>query len=301
MIKVLVFDIDPIKVAKIAASFTLGDGTSLVTTCTNPLITLRKILSEETDILVFAANCELTKDLPFRLVVESLALGKAPTLSLLLNQESNKAGTVTSFSTLTNVPESVDKKTVESAIAFASSSKDNAAEKKSSANLSLAVVNKQISVIMSDFADVFIPMIEESLIVGGKAIRENFYVKQTDEASGDISSIVTVNAPGLLGCIAISFDSKLFLKIASNFMNTTITSLEEDGRDVITEIFVSCINKLRKKLKTKDINLDNSLPVCFSGKGHKITHLSGSKTICFKFKMNDSIISIEYSIAAKLA
>ena len=299
MIQVLVADIDPKKVESIAASFNLGGDATNVTVLTSPLMAFRRILADRPDIFVCSVNFELAKNLSFKLLLESLSKEKAPILSLLMNPETN-AGSVTSFNSLTNIPEVIDNNTAKSAVAFAASSKGNVEVKQNSAKLSVAVLNKQIATIMGDFADVLIPMIEETLVTSS-AVRDKFYVKQTDEASGDISSIISVIAPGLAGCIAISFDEKLFLKIASNFMNASIVSLEDDGRDVITEIFSTCMVKVRKKLKGKDINIDNSLPLCFTGKGHKLSHLSSGKTICLKFKLGTSIVAIEYSVATKLA
>ena len=112
----------------------------------------RRILSDRPDIFVCSVNFELAKNLSF-----------------------NKAGSVTSFNSLTNIPLVIDNNTAKSAVAFAASSKGNVEVKQNSAKLSVAVLNKQIATIMGDFADVLIPMLEEALVTSS-AVRDKFYL-----------------------------------------------------------------------------------------------------------------------------
>ncbi len=82
-------------------------------------------------------------------------------------------------------------------------------------------------------------------------------------------------------------------------MSEDIQSLNDDTKDILTEIISEINEKFQVKVKEQKIEVNQALPLILVGPNHKIKHGSSGKIVCVKFGLLNSSFSVEFVVQSK--
>lgn len=150
---------------------------------------------------------------------------------------------------------------------------------------------------INPFIDSTIEVIE--VMANTKVSKSKVFLREKDVASGDISSIVTMNSSKFVGSFAISFGKSCFLEIASNMLFEDFTEITEDNRDAASEICNQVFGKTKAKMNDQ-LNLDiaKAIPVLIVGDGHIIKHQIDGPCLAVQFNTSKGSFTIEIVLRA---
>ncbi len=126
--------------------------------------------------------------------------------------------------------------------------------------------------------------------------RGNPYLKNQDEASGDISAVIGI-AGEASGWVAVSFEKKAVLKIVSNMLMTEKAFIDADVRDAVGEIVNMIAGGAKGELATKGYSFKLAIPTVIIGERHMLSQKSSDMPcIVVPFEIDEGKFAIEVCI-----
>lgn len=123
--------------------------------------------------------------------------------------------------------------------------------------------------------------------------RGNPYLKNEEEASGDISAVIGI-AGEATGWVAVSFEKKAVLKIVSNMLMAEKVFIDADVRDAVGEIVNMIAGGAKGELATKGISFKLAIPTVIIGERHMLSHKSSDMPcIVVPFEIEEGKFAIE--------
>lgn len=115
--------------------------------------------------------------------------------------------------------------------------------------------------------------------------------KSGEKAKGDISVVIGLNGSvktgGLLqpfiGMMVLSFDTPVFLKIASAMLGGNFKEFNDEIKDVGSEISNITTGNAKKVLSEMGYKIDMSIPSTITGNSHEIQYPVDSQTVVITF------------------
>jgi CheY-specific phosphatase CheX/CheY-like chemotaxis protein len=150
---------------------------------------------------------------------------------------------------------------------------------------------------INPFIDSAIEVIE--VMSNTKVTKSKVFLREKDVASGDISSIVSMNSSKFVGSFAISFEKDCFLEIASNMLFEEFTQIDSENRDAASEICNQVFGKAKAKMNDQ-MNLDiaKAIPALIVGDNHIIKHQLDGPCLAVKFNTSRGSFIIEIVLRA---
>lgn len=137
------------------------------------------------------------------------------------------------------------------------------------------------------------------IMAGIAAEKQDVFIRQKDQTSGDISAIVGMNSNDYIGSMAIAFEESCFLKVASGMLSENFTQLTPEIRDAAGELCNQIFGMAKKTLNEKGHSIQPAIPSVIVGKNHTINHQVDSPCIAIKFKTPDGFFIVEAVLQGK--
>ncbi len=118
------------------------------------------------------------------------------------------------------------------------------------------------------------------------------YLKKDEAATGDVSTIVGLTGQSS-GTFSMSFEESCILYIASNMFGETLTKLDAEVNEVAGELANMVSGQARREIESLGLLLDGAIPSVFSGKGHKIYHMTDGPKIAIPFVAEKGAFTME--------
>ncbi len=131
-----------------------------------------------------------------------------------------------------------------------------------------------------------------SIMASMKIKAKKPYLKKDEAATGDVSTIVGLTGQSS-GTFSMSFEESCVLKIASNMFGETMTMLNADVNEVAGELANMISGQARREIEGLGLLLDGAIPTVFSGKGHKIFHMTDGPKIAIPFVTEKGLFTME--------
>lgn len=125
-----------------------------------------------------------------------------------------------------------------------------------------------------------------------------------EEKRSPIACGVVTAACGLVGkthqgSFAITFEEGALLKIASKMLYTEIAELGQEAVDAVGEIANMISGNARRDLEERGCDLDMSIPVLITGRGHQITHRGHGPVTQVPFQTEWGAFYLEVLLSAR--
>lgn len=142
------------------------------------------------------------------------------------------------------------------------------------------------------------PFIEGALNVievnaGITATKEEMYIREPHQVSGDISAVISMNSNDFLGSMAISFEKQCFLEIVSNMLGTKYDAINEENQDAVAELCNQIFGAAKTVLNQQGHSIAKAIPSVIVGDKHLIRHLINGPCIAVKFATPYGKFSVE--------
>lgn len=141
------------------------------------------------------------------------------------------------------------------------------------------------------------PFLEGTLNVLGtmamiQAIPGKPYLKESHEASGDVTGIIGVTG-ATEGSLAVTFSEPCILKIVSNMLGEEFDSINHEIKDAVGEITNMISGDARRALGEQGMRLEASIPTVVAGPKHSVDHIANSPTIVIPFETEHGPFTVE--------
>lgn len=162
----------------------------------------------------------------------------------------------------------------------------------------IAKKNNQINV---DFINPFIEGAIKVLMSNANiyAKKEDIFIRKKDQISGDISSIISMNSNDYLGSMAISFQKNCFLKIVSNMLGESCTSINSDNQDAAAELCNQIFGLAKRILNENGHSIERAIPSVIVGDNHSISHPIQGHCLTVRFSTPEGGLSVEATMQAR--
>lgn len=147
------------------------------------------------------------------------------------------------------------------------------------------------------------PFIEATLDVlkitaGIEAEKDFAFVKDDDDALGEITGILPITGDTHSGSFAITFPEEVYLKIVSSMLGEEYSEINEENRDGIAEMCNQIYGNARVPLNEEGFGLGSAIPKVVEGLGHKVKHMAMGTVLAVYFKTEFGTFTIECIIKA---
>ncbi len=119
------------------------------------------------------------------------------------------------------------------------------------------------------------------------------YIKNTDEAQGDVSAIV-----GLTGCksgaVALSFSQSCAIALVKGMLGDAIEDILADTRDAVGEITNMISGQARATLSEMGLPLQGSTPSIVFGANHSLSFPGQATTVAIPFETDHGAFTLEF-------
>lgn len=150
--------------------------------------------------------------------------------------------------------------------------------------------------------DLINPFIDGALTVlkemtSTEAKKESVFIRKSDAISGDISAIVAINTPKYQGSMAIAFEERCFLMIASRMLGEKYTEITPEISDAAGELCNQIFGIAKRLLNEKGHQIQPALPSVVTGTAHQIRHFVNGPVIAVKFNTDTGVFYIEACVS----
>lgn len=145
---------------------------------------------------------------------------------------------------------------------------------------------------INPFIDATLEVIK--VMANTEVTKNSVFIREKDVASGDISSMVSMNSSKFVGSFAISFTKACFLEIASNMLFEDFTEITPDNRDAASEICNQVFGKTKAKMNDlMSLDIAKAIPALIVGDNHIIKHQLDGPCLAVKFNTPKGSFTIE--------
>ncbi|NUM88431.1 MAG: chemotaxis protein CheX [Bdellovibrionales bacterium] len=132
-----------------------------------------------------------------------------------------------------------------------------------------------------------------------EAKRDSLFLKQDDQASGDISAIIPMNSSDFHGSMALSFEEKCFLTVVGNMLGEKYEKITPEIADAAAELCNQIYGTAKKALNEKGYSLELAIPSIVVGKGHQVRHAVNGPYVAVRFQCSAGTFLVEAGMVPK--
>lgn len=121
-------------------------------------------------------------------------------------------------------------------------------------------------------------------------------VKKGTAASGVVSGLISMNAAGVKGSVALTLTMPAVRVISSSMLGEEFVTLNKEVADLTGELTNMLVGGAKNILSEKGHDFDMQLPQMLTGEGHEIVHPVAGKTIILPIKAGDAEFYLELNI-----
>lgn len=122
------------------------------------------------------------------------------------------------------------------------------------------------------------------------------YVNTSRTATGDVTGIIGITGQSA-GTMSLTLSKGAILLIVNNMLHESYTDLNDDIADAVGELTNMIAGQARMHLSQQGLNFQASTPSVIMGKGHRLSHTSGSPILSIPFSTEDGDLVVEVSFA----
>lgn len=152
----------------------------------------------------------------------------------------------------------------------------------------------------TDFINPFLDATLYVLKVQAQVLAEpgKLKLKTTDEPlSGDVSGIIGIVSETFNGSVVITFPEETFLKVMSNMIGETYTTITKEIIDGAGEITNMIFGQAKIVLNDKGYGIKTAIPSVVSGKGHTMQALTKGPVVTVPFTSNAGEFFVEICLS----
>ena len=135
-----------------------------------------------------------------------------------------------------------------------------------------------------------------STMANTKIDAKQIFIRPRDQASGDISAIVTMTSGQHHGSMAIAFDEACFLDIVKNMLGEVHTEITVDVADAAGEICNQIFGVAKQKLNQHGYSIEPARPTVITGPKHRIQHRVAAPCWAIRFESTAGSLILETTI-----
>lgn len=118
-----------------------------------------------------------------------------------------------------------------------------------------------------------------------------------DPLSGDVSGVIGIVSETFNGSVVISFPEETFVKVMSNMLGETYTSLNKEIIDGAGEITNMIFGQAKIVLNDKGYGIKTAIPSVVSGKNHTLQALTKGPVVLVPFSSNAGDFFVEICLS----
>ena len=123
------------------------------------------------------------------------------------------------------------------------------------------------------------------------------FLKNDQNATGDISAIIGFAGKTISGTVAISMPHKASLDIYELMTGEPVNKMTDDVQDGICELINIVAGAAKQDFYDLDLTFHISIPLVIVGSNHMISHKSGTMALVIPFELGDEIkFTLEVSV-----
>ncbi|MGK5088891.1 chemotaxis protein CheX [Bdellovibrionota bacterium FG-2] len=127
-----------------------------------------------------------------------------------------------------------------------------------------------------------------------KAEKKRVFLRPVQEpVRGDISALISITSDKCVGSMAVTFEEKCFLAVASGMLGETFTTITTEIEDVAGELCNQIFGGAKKVLNEQGYKIQPALPAVIAGKNHTIRHTVQGTCIAVEFSSTSGTFFVE--------
>ena len=124
-------------------------------------------------------------------------------------------------------------------------------------------------------------------------------LKKNDVTWGVVTGIIGMAGNEVAGNMVLSFDQGSILKIVSNMLGESFSTLSNDVVDAVGELTNMITGGAKAKFSEKGLKFDMAIPLMVVGKDIQLKQLSKAPTVTIPFEIPEGRFVIEANLAKK--
>lgn len=121
------------------------------------------------------------------------------------------------------------------------------------------------------------------------------YIKQRNEAEGDISGLVSINGE-THGSLSVTFHFTLIQAVVKGMLGDEVSEIDADVRDAVGELTNMISGAARRQLGEDGLNLSAGIPKVIDGPSHKIEHIFRGPVLAIPFSSEYGYMVVEVAL-----
>lgn len=122
------------------------------------------------------------------------------------------------------------------------------------------------------------------------------FVNATRTAIGDVTGLIGITGHSA-GTMSLTLSKGAILLIVNNMLHESYTELNDDIADAVGELTNMIAGQARMHLSQQGLNFSASTPSVVMGKGHRLSHISGSPILSIPFTTEGGDLVVEVAFA----
>jgi chemotaxis protein CheX len=119
------------------------------------------------------------------------------------------------------------------------------------------------------------------------------YLKEENEAKGDVTGMIGMAGNKARASFAITFKTDIILRIASNMFGEEVTEFNNEIADMVGEITNMVTGGAKSELAEKGYKFDMAIPTTIMGESHSITHNTKGPVVLIPFNCESGEFFVE--------
>ncbi|MEW5774842.1 MAG: chemotaxis protein CheX [Thermodesulfobacteriota bacterium] len=122
------------------------------------------------------------------------------------------------------------------------------------------------------------------------------FVNAARTAIGDVTGLIGITGHSA-GTMSLTLSKGAILLIVNNMLHESYTDLNDDIADAVGELTNMIAGQARMHLSQQGLNFTASTPSVIMGKGHRLSHVSGSPILAIPFSTEGGDLVVEVAFA----
>lgn len=120
------------------------------------------------------------------------------------------------------------------------------------------------------------------------------FINTTRTATGDVTGLIGITGHSA-GAMSLTLSKGAILLIVNNMLQESYAELNDDIADAVGELTNMIAGQARMHLSQQGLNFSASTPSVIMGKGHRLSHMSGSPILSIPFATEGGDLVVEVS------
>jgi chemotaxis protein CheX len=124
-------------------------------------------------------------------------------------------------------------------------------------------------------------------------VKDTLYLRNPNQASGDISAILAIHSTTHRGSMALSFGKDCFLGVLNRMLGENHQIITPENADAAAELCNQIFGYAKKELNANGNDLKPAIPSIITGENHTIQHKTNGPCVTVRFKTDVGNFTIE--------